>query len=96
VRWTAWQPYALLVVGAAAVVFSQLAFRSGPLSASLPLVATVNPVLRVLIGAVVYDEGIRDSGPALVVEIAFLALLVVATLVLARLEQRTAERSVVP
>jgi drug/metabolite transporter (DMT)-like permease len=88
---TAWQPYALLAVGSAAVVFSQLAFRSGPLSASLPLVSTVNPVLGVLIGAVVYDEGIRDSGPALVVEVAFLAVLVVATLVLARMEQRTVE-----
>ena len=86
---TAWQPYALLLVGSAAIVFSQLAFRSGPLSASLPLVATVNPVLGILIGVVVYDEGIRDSGPALAVEIAFLALLVIATLVLARLEQRT-------
>ncbi|HEY3750459.1 MAG TPA: DMT family transporter [Pseudonocardiaceae bacterium] len=84
---TAWQPYALLVVGAAAVVFSQLAFRAGPLSASLPLVATVNPTLGVLIGVVVYDEGIRDSGPALTAEIAFLTLLVVATLVLTRLEQ---------
>lgn len=86
-----WQPYALLVVGSAAVVFSQLAFRSGPLAASLPLVATVNPVLGVVIGAVVYDEGIRDSGPALAVEVAFLALLAIATLVLARLAQSETE-----
>lgn len=87
-----WQPYALLAVGLGGVVFSQLAFRSGPLSASLPLVVTVNPVLGVLVGAVVYDETVRDTGPALALEVAFLGLLVVATLVLTRLEQRENER----
>ncbi|HEX5116878.1 MAG TPA: DMT family transporter [Pseudonocardiaceae bacterium] len=78
-----WQPYALVVVGLSGVVFSQLAFRSGPLSASLPVVATVNPVLGVLVGAFVYDENVRATGPALAVESASLVLLTVATLVLA-------------
>lgn len=87
-----WQPYVLLAVGLGGVVFSQLAFRSGPLSASLPLVVTVNPVLGVLVGALVYDEAVRDSGPALALEVAFLALLVAATLVLTRLEQTANER----
>lgn len=77
-----WQPYALVVVGLGGVVFSQLAFRSGPLSASLPVVATVNPVLGVLVGAFVYDENVRDTGVALGVESASLVLLAIATLVL--------------
>lgn len=87
-----WQPYALLAVGLGGVVFSQLAFRSGPLSASLPLVVTVNPVLGVLVGVVVYDEAMRDTGPAIALEMLFLGLLVVATLVLTRLEQTAQER----
>lgn len=80
---TSWQPYALVIVGLSGVVFSQLAFRSGPLSASLPVVATVNPVLGVLVGAFVYDENVRATVPALAVESASLVLLTVATLVLA-------------
>jgi asparagine N-glycosylation enzyme membrane subunit Stt3 len=84
---SAWQPYVLVVVGLTAVVLTQLAFRRGPLSTSLPLVMTISPVLGVLIGSVVYDEGIRDSAPALAAEAAFLVVLTVATLVLARLEQ---------
>lgn len=88
---TSWQPYALLVVGTGGVVFTQLAFRAGPLSASLPLIATVNPVLGVLIGAGVYDETIRDTGPALGVEVLCLLLLTAATLFLTRLEQHDDE-----
>jgi hypothetical protein len=87
-----WQPYALIAAGLGGVVFSQLAFRCGPLSASLPLVVTVNPVLGVLVGAVVYDETVRDDGPALAAETAFLVLMVVATLVLTRLEQAATGR----
>lgn len=81
-----WQPYTLLVVGCSAIVFTQLAFRRGPLSASLPLVAMVNPVLGVVVGAVVYDESMRDSTLALAAEVAFLAVLTLATLVLSRAE----------
>lgn len=84
---TAWQPYALVLVGLTAVVFTQLAYRRGPLSTSLPLLTTINPVLGVVIGSVVYDESVRDSAPALAAEVAFLAVLTVATLVLTRLEQ---------
>ncbi|HEX3646933.1 MAG TPA: DMT family transporter [Pseudonocardiaceae bacterium] len=80
---TSWQPYALTAVGLSGIVFSQLAFRFGPLSASLPVVATVNPVLGVLVGAFVYDENVRDTGLALGIESASLILLTVATLFLA-------------
>ncbi len=84
-----WQPYALLLAGLGGVVFSQLAFRSGPLSASLPLIVTVNPVLGVLVGVLVYDEALRDTGPAIALELLSLAVLVVATTVLTRGEHPT-------
>lgn len=83
---TAWQPYALTVAGLTAILFTQMAYRRGPLSASLPLVATINPVLGIVIGSAVYDENIRDSAAALAAEIVFLALLSAATLVLTRSE----------
>lgn len=90
---TTWQPYALLLVGGSAIAFSQLAFRSGPLSASLPVVSTVNPVLGVLVGATVYDENVRHSPLALCAEAGFLMLLVAATVVLTRLEDDAASRT---
>lgn len=83
---TAWQSYALIVAGLTALLFTQMAFQRGPLSASLPLVATINPVLGIVIGSVVYDENIRDSASALAAEVVFLVLLTAATLVLTRSE----------
>lgn len=83
---TAWQPYALIVAGLTAILFTQMAFRRGPLSASLPLVATINPVLGIVIGSAVYDENIRDSASALAAEVVFLVLLTAATLMLTRSE----------
>lgn len=83
----AWQPYALVVSGAGAVVFIQLAYRAGPLAASLPVVSTVNPVISVIVGATVYNESVRHSPLALAAETLFLLLLVAATVVLTRLDQ---------
>ncbi|HEX3588654.1 MAG TPA: DMT family transporter [Pseudonocardiaceae bacterium] len=90
---TSWQPYALVVVGLGGVVFSQLAFRSGPLSASLPVSATVNPVLGVPIGALVYNERVRGSVVAVLAECAFLLLLTLSAVVLVRLEQRASQEA---
>lgn len=42
-----WQLYALLAVGASGLLLNQLAFQAGPLTASLPAIATVDPLLSV-------------------------------------------------
>ncbi|HEX3782072.1 MAG TPA: DMT family transporter [Pseudonocardiaceae bacterium] len=81
-----WQPYLLIVVGLCGILCCQLAFRAGPLSASLPLVNTVNPLLGVVIGVLVYDEQLRHSAPALAAELLCLAALTLATVMLTRLE----------
>ncbi len=59
---TSWQLYALVVVGVVGLVLSQLAFQAGPLSASLPATATVDPLLSVVIGVAIFDEHLR-RGP---------------------------------
>ncbi|HWE89769.1 MAG TPA: DMT family transporter [Pseudonocardiaceae bacterium] len=82
---TTWQLYALIVVGLSAVVLNQLAFRAGPLSASLPVSTTVNPVLGVVLGAAVYDENLRHTTGAIIGELCCLALLTVSALALTRL-----------
>lgn len=59
---TSWQLYVVVVIGAAGLLLNQLAFQAGPITASLPATATVDPLLSVVVGVVVYDERI-SSGP---------------------------------
>jgi drug/metabolite transporter (DMT)-like permease len=81
-----WQPYVLIVVGLSGIACCQVAFRAAPLATSLPVVNTVNPLLGIVAGAVIYHENVRYSGLPLVVESLCLGSLVAATLSLSRLE----------
>lgn len=60
---TSWQLYTLILLGAFSLLLTQLTFQAGPLTASLPAMSTVDPLLSIAIGIVVYDEHLR-SGPA--------------------------------
>ena len=57
-----WQLYTVVLLGAAGLLLNQLALQAGPLTASLPAEATVDPLFSIVIGVVVYDEHIR-GGP---------------------------------
>jgi hypothetical protein len=81
-----WQPYALVVVGLSGIACCQVAFRAAPLATSLPVVNTVNPLLGIVAGAVIYHENVHYSGLPLLVESVCLGSLVAATLSLSRLE----------
>lgn len=59
---SSWQLYAVIVVGVVGLFLSQLAFQAGPLTASLPAIATVDPLLSIVVGVLVYDEHIH-RGP---------------------------------
>ena len=63
---TSWQLYLFLLAGGAGLLLTQLAFQAGPLSASLPAITTVDPLLSVVIGVWVYDERLK-AGPGSVV-----------------------------
>lgn len=56
-----WQLYAVVVVGVTGLVLNQLAFQAGPLTASLPAISTVDPLLSIVIGVWVFDERIRHG-----------------------------------
>ena len=58
---TSWQLYTVLVIGVLGLLLNQLAFQAGPLTASLPAIATVNPLASITIGVLVYDETVRHS-----------------------------------
>ncbi|HEX9622743.1 MAG TPA: DMT family transporter [Streptosporangiaceae bacterium] len=61
---TTWEPYALAVTAMVGTLFGQSAFRAGPLSLSLPVIDSVEPVTAVVIGATVFGERLASS-PAL-------------------------------
>jgi drug/metabolite transporter (DMT)-like permease len=81
---TAWPCYALVAVGGAGLLLSQLAYRAGPLSASLPAIITVNPIVSVVIGVAVFDEPFRTAPAYLLGEVLGLALMAAAAVGLAR------------
>jgi drug/metabolite transporter (DMT)-like permease len=66
---TAWQTYAVVVVGILGLLFSQSAYQAGPLTFSMPVVAVVEPTVAVLIGSTVLDEHVQLGGGALGFEV---------------------------
>ena len=83
---TSWQLYAVLVLGTTGLLLNQMAFQAGPLNASLPAIATVDPLLSIAIGVIVYDEQIRQGVPAALGLGALLLVLGVAVIALTRTE----------
>lgn len=79
-----WPLYAVIVLGVLGVVLSQIAFQSGPLTASLPATAAVDPLLSVVVGVVVFDERLRTGGAAAVALVLLLAVLALSSVKVAR------------
>jgi hypothetical protein len=77
---TSWQLYAVLALGAIGLFLTQVAFQAGPLTASLPAISTVDPLLSIAIGVLVYDEHIH-RGP-LYGAVLLILMLVLATSVI--------------
>lgn len=86
-----WQLYALIVVGGAGLILTQRAFASGPLSASLPTMAVVDPLVSVIIGIAVFGEQVRSS-PMILAGLAMIGVLLAVAVV--RLSRSRAESGV--
>jgi drug/metabolite transporter (DMT)-like permease len=82
---TSWQIYLLVGAGAGGLVLSQLAFQSGPLRASLPAIATVDPLVSIALGVFVYDEHLRPGVGAIGGELLCLVALSAAAIYLGRI-----------
>ncbi|MGB8381844.1 MAG: hypothetical protein WCG47_11435 [Dermatophilaceae bacterium] len=72
--------YAVVVTGALGLLLTQLAFQAGPLSASLPFIATVNPLVAVALGVIVFDEQLRTDLMPVTLAVLCLAVLAVAAI----------------
>ena len=93
-----WEPYALMAAGILSGLFGQSAFNAGPLSFSLPVIDTVEPVCSVILVAAVFHEHLARSPGLLAfqlaggaIEAAGIALLSHSPVVLA--EERRQSRS---
>jgi hypothetical protein len=51
-----WEPHALMAAGILSGLFGQSAFSAGPLSPSLPVIDTVEPVCSVILAAAVFQS----------------------------------------
>jgi drug/metabolite transporter (DMT)-like permease len=81
---TAWETYALLVVGAGGTYLQQASFQAGDLQASLPIITVLEPLVAAVLGLSLLHEQLRVSGPRLFLLIAAVLAMTVATVALAR------------
>lgn len=75
---TTWQPYVLIVAGGLGLLLAQMAFQAGPLAASLPATAMVDPLASVLLGLVIFHEHLRGDPLSVVLSVLSLGVMAVA------------------
>lgn len=81
---TSWETYGLVAVSVVGTLVQQSAFQAGELGASLPTMIVGEPVVAVVIGALVLQEELRADGAEWVLIGVLVAVMVVATAALAR------------
>jgi len=59
---TYWEPYALVVLGGLGFVINQRAFQAGSLTASLPTLTVVEPVVAAIVGVTMLHETVPTTG----------------------------------
>jgi hypothetical protein len=80
-----WEPYALLVLGALGFVVNQRAFQAGSLTASLPTLTVVEPVVAALLGITMLHETVPTEGALEWIAVAVsVVAMVAATVALSR------------
>ncbi|OBI40550.1 hypothetical protein A5707_09005 [Mycobacterium kyorinense] len=81
--------YAWILASLAGMIFQQSAFRAGALTASLPTITVAKPVVASALGVLVLEERLQVDGPEIFVLIAAVAVVITATVALARGEAAT-------
>ncbi|MGH7918931.1 MAG: DMT family transporter [Candidatus Dormibacteraceae bacterium] len=79
-----WSGYAVVLVGATAIIVAQRAFEDAPLAASLPGIAIGEPLTGIALGAGLYGEQVAVDGVGLAVELVTLGSMVLGLLLVAR------------
>jgi drug/metabolite transporter (DMT)-like permease len=76
--------YPWLLVALCGMIFQQSAFRAGALTASLPTMTVAKPVVAGVLGVTVLGETMAAEGPAAIVLVSAVAMVIIATVALAR------------
>lgn len=79
-----WQVWVLVVAAVVGVLLNQHVFSMAPLNVTLPVIASLDPLFSIVIGRVVFDERIRSTPGATVLEIIGLAVLLLGVAQLSR------------
>jgi drug/metabolite transporter (DMT)-like permease len=69
-----WEPYAMVIGGAGALLLTQSAFHAGALRLSLPTLTVAQPLVAVVIGLGLFGEHVDSSGLAPLAEVLGLAM----------------------
>jgi drug/metabolite transporter (DMT)-like permease len=85
--------YAWVLVAVAGTAYQQAAFRAGSITASLPTMTVIEPVVASVLGVVVLGETLRPGEAGWITLVAAVAVMVVATAALARGEAGWADQS---
>ena len=78
--------YGCVLAAAGGVVWSQAAFRAGPLTASMPMLQMSQPVVAAVLGVVVLDETLNAGRAGIVALIVAALVMTAAIFKLARVE----------
>jgi EamA domain-containing membrane protein RarD len=86
---TSWDVYVLAALGATGFLLNQRAYQAAPLSRSLPVANTVNPLVAVVFGLVGFGERLAGTPAAIAAEVLGLAAVFVGVFALAGTEDET-------
>ncbi|WP_343601303.1 DMT family transporter [Mycobacterium sp.] len=81
--------YAWILIALVGMIFQQSAFRAGALTASMPALTVTKPVVASALGVLVLGETLDADGPEVFVLIGAVAVVIIATVALARGEAAT-------
>jgi drug/metabolite transporter (DMT)-like permease len=81
---TRWPVYALVAAVIIGTLLDQSALHVGPLSASQPLLAIVNPLASIALSIWLFDERFTDNPARIAVAVAAMAILAVGVIALSR------------
>jgi drug/metabolite transporter (DMT)-like permease len=78
---TSWEPYALIVAGAGALLLNQSAFQAGDLQASLQTLTAGEPIVGCILGFLMLDELLTASSALEWAAVVISALVIIAAVV---------------
>jgi drug/metabolite transporter (DMT)-like permease len=81
----AWAGYALLLVGAVAIVLNQAAYQAGPLAGALPPMVITDPIIAIIVAEVAFGEAIATGPASLTIELVGFSAMSTAIVRLAQL-----------